>query len=173
MVWKDRRAWEKGIFSMLLLFHFHASAVLVADCIYQYGIDRAQQTLDMYAPDYLSQMYRQTAVGQVGLVLLYTLFMVALYLIFKQIGKNIPIMGEFELLFLSVLNVVGIIFTYMVVDLSVVKLEKEVFLLFENRQEIRSAMSYSTIRQGRQSGFIFLLKFSFVIRRQKPSLSLT
>jgi hypothetical protein len=38
IVLENRRAWAKGIFSILLLYNFHASSVLMADCIYQYGM---------------------------------------------------------------------------------------------------------------------------------------
>jgi hypothetical protein len=133
---ENRRMWTKGIFSMLLLYNFHASAFLIADCIYQYGTDYMQNGQDVNLPDFMSEMYRRVAVGQVGLILLYMAFMILFYLFFRKVGKNLPAMGKAELFLLSVLNIVEIIFTYMVVDLSIVKLENEVFLLFENRREM-------------------------------------
>jgi sensor histidine kinase regulating citrate/malate metabolism len=45
-----------------------------------------------------------------------------------------PSMGWTEMVFLSVINLVGIVFTYMVTGLSMVKLENDIFLLFENRR---------------------------------------
>jgi hypothetical protein len=136
IVLENRRMWTKGIFSMLLLYNFHASAFLMADCIYQYGMDYMQSRQEINSPDFMSEMYRQAVVGQAGLILFYMAFMLLFYLIFRKVGKNLPVMGKTELFFLSVLNIVGIIFTYMVVDLLVVKLENEVFMLFENRKEM-------------------------------------
>jgi hypothetical protein len=134
VVWENRSAWEKGLFAMLLVYSFHTSALLLANCIYQYGMALLQHGQDLYSPHFMREMYRQATVGLVGLILLYLAFMVLFYLIFKKVGNDLPTMGKTELLFLSVLNVVGIIFTYMVVDLLIVKLETEVFQLFENRQ---------------------------------------
>jgi sensor histidine kinase YesM len=91
---------------------------------------------DMYTTDYMLQIYFQAGIGQIGLITLYAVIMLFFYFIFRIIGKNMPQMGLLELIFLSVLNVVGIILTYMVTDLSIVRLDNDVFLLFENQHQM-------------------------------------
>jgi sensor histidine kinase YesM len=84
----------------------------------------------------MSQMYMQTGLGLVGMILLHSFLMIMFYLIFRKIMKNPPSISCGELVFLSVINVVEIVFTYMVIDLSMVKLENEVFVLFEAKRSM-------------------------------------
>jgi sensor histidine kinase YesM len=134
--WQNRKMWQEAVFSMLTLYFFHSSAYLLANCVYQYALAYGFSRLDVYSPDYMSQMYMQTGLGLVGMILLHSFLMIMFYLIFRKIMKNPPSISCGELVFLSVINVVEIVFTYMVIDLSMVKLENEVFVLFEAKRSM-------------------------------------
>jgi sensor histidine kinase YesM len=134
--WQNQKMWQEAVFSMLTLYFFHTSAYLLANCIYQYAIAYGFENLDVYSPDYESQMYLMTGLGMLGMILLHSLFMLMFYLIFRKTMKNPPSINCGELVFLSVIDVVGIIFAYMVIDLSMVKLKNEVFVLFEVKRNM-------------------------------------
>jgi hypothetical protein len=134
--WQNRKMWQEAVFLMLTLYFFHASAFLLANCIYQYVLAYGYARLDVYSPDYASQMYLLTGLGQIGMILVHLTLMLMFYLIFRKIMKNPPSISCGELIFLSVINVVGIIFTYIVIDLSMVKLENEMFVLFEAKHNM-------------------------------------
>jgi sensor histidine kinase YesM len=134
--WQKRNMWQEAVFSMLTLYFFHTSSFLLADCVYQYALAYGFEKLDVYSPDYESQMYLLTCLGMLGMILLHSLFMLMFYLIFRKAMKNPPLISSGELVFLSVIDVVGIIFAYMVIDLSTVKLENEVFVLFEAKHNM-------------------------------------
>jgi hypothetical protein len=134
--WKNRKMWQEAVFSMLTLYFFHTSAFLLADCVYQYALAYGFEKLDVYSPDYASQMYLLTGLGQIGMILVHLILMLMFYLIFRKNMKNPPSISCGELVFLSVINVVGIVFAYMVIDLSMVKLENEVFALFEAKHNM-------------------------------------
>lgn len=131
----NRQEWERGAFLLLLFYAFHTSAFLLANSLYQYWIDIFQGMLDPYAADFQNQIYRQAAIGQAAMVLLYGIFLLGHGLLFRKAGKDLPSMDMTEFLFLSVINMVEIVFVHMMMDLLIVKLESEVFMLFEVRRE--------------------------------------
>lgn len=136
VVWNENKAWEKSVFLMFLFYNYHAMSFLMADCVYEYFLYLYPLEPEQIDADVMDKLYLRTGAGQILLLLIYTLCMAAFLLIFRKIGKNIVKMNLADMLFLSVINIVGIIFTYMIVDLLVVKLEQEVYMLFENSPEM-------------------------------------
>lgn len=134
--WNEKKEWEKSVFLMLLFYNNHAMSFLMADCIFQYFTYMFPFGVEQIDADFMSKFYFRAAIGQIVLLVIYSLFMAGFYLIFRKIGKDIEKINIADMLFLSVMNIVGIIFTYMIVDLSVVKLEHEVYMLFENSREM-------------------------------------
>ena len=128
-------SWEKPVFLILFLYHLHTMSFLISICAYQAGTEKWQSLLDTSAENFMDRLYFQLSVLQIAYLLLYSLLVYVFFRIFKKIGQAMNEMAVWDLAFLSVLNVVGIILAYMVVHLTVVPLENEVFLLFENRRD--------------------------------------
>ncbi len=123
--------WEKPTFLLLLLYNMHAMSFLIANSFYQLFGEKLNAGLDMNAPDVVEKIYFQTGILQIALMLTYTIIFGCLYLIFIKMKPELSDMTIMEFVFLSVQNIAGIILAYMVVSLSVVPLEKEVFILYE------------------------------------------
>lgn len=127
---------EKAVFVLLLFYNFHALSFLIADSIYQYGMNFLLGGLDVLDPDYLYRMYEKAAAGELILAGIYTLSFLMMILIIKKIVKKPFLLGWHDAAFLSVLNIVGGMLAGMVRDLTIVKIENEVFLLFDEREEM-------------------------------------
>ncbi|MDY4838884.1 MAG: GHKL domain-containing protein [Lachnospiraceae bacterium] len=89
----------------------------------------------MSAPDVVEKIYLQTGILQIVLMILYAMILLVLYLIFIGMNLKVSDISVTELIFLSVLNIVGIIQTYMIVGLTVVPLKEEVFILYDEASD--------------------------------------
>lgn len=127
--------WEKTIFLLLFLYNLHTMAFSIANSIYQLLCKYMDGRLDMSAPDVVEKIYLQTGILQIALMVLYAMILVILYLIFIGLNPKISDISVTELIFLSVLNIVGIIQTYMIVGLTVVPLKEEVFVLYDEASD--------------------------------------
>lgn len=127
--------WEKTIFLLLFLYNLHTMAFSIANSIYQILCKYMDGRLDMSAPDVVEKIYLQTGILQIALMILYAMILVILYLIFIGLNPKISDISVTELIFLSVLNIVGIIQTYMIVGLTVVPLKEEVFVLYDEASD--------------------------------------
>lgn len=123
--------WEKPVFLLLFLYNVHAMSFLIANSFYQLIVEKLYAGLDVNAPDVVEKIYFQTGVLQIAFMLAYAIIFSCLYLIFIKLKLKLSDMTVMEFVFLSVQNIAGIILAYMVVSLSVVPLEKEVFILYE------------------------------------------
>lgn len=127
---------EKAVFVLLLFYNFHGMGVLISDGIYQYVTDIMLNGLDVQDADYMLQVYRNIAIGQSLEIFVYTLAFLLMAGTVKKVVKNSFAMNWYDTVFLSVLNIVGSMFVWMVVDISVVPIDQEVFLLFSERREM-------------------------------------
>lgn len=127
--------WEKTIFLLLFLYNLHTMSFLIANSIYQVLCKYMDGRLDMSAPNVVEKIYFHTGILQILLMVLYALILLILYLVFISMNPKIKDMSVTELIFLSVLNVVGIILAYMIVGLTVVPLEEEVFILYDEASD--------------------------------------
>lgn len=127
---------EKAVFVLLLFYNFHGMSVLISDGIYQYVADRMLGRLDVQSADYMLQVYRNMAIGQSLEIFVYTLAFLLMVGTVKKVVKNSFVMNWYDTVFLSALNIVGSMLTWMVVDISVVPIDQEVFLLFSERREM-------------------------------------
>lgn len=127
---------EKAVFVLLLFYNFHGMSVLISDGIYQYMTDSMLNGLDVQNADYMLQVYKNMAVGQSLEILVYTLAFLLMVRAVKKVVKNSFALNWHDTVFLSALNIVGSMLAWMVVDLSVVKIDQEVFLLFTERKEM-------------------------------------
>lgn len=127
---------EKAVFTLLLFYHFHGMSYLIASSIYQVLEEDMLGGLDVMDTGYLEQMYRMLVIGQSGILLLYTLAFSVMIWVLKKVVKRPPAMNLQEVVFLSALNVVGSMLTWIVIDISAVPVEQEVFFLFTQRREM-------------------------------------
>ncbi|MCI8484956.1 MAG: sensor histidine kinase [Lachnospiraceae bacterium] len=133
---KEKKYREKAVFVLLLFFNFHGLSFLISSSIYQYGIDKWMEALEIRSMDDLSQVYQRILWGQGILILSYMLILLLMIGGVKKAVKEPIAMNWQEVLFLSVLNLVGGMLARMILDISMVKLEQEVFLLFDVKREM-------------------------------------
>lgn len=127
---------EKAVFTLLLFYNFHGMSFLISNSIYQFLMDEMLGRLDAGNAEYMSRLYQSQMMGQGCLSLCYTVSFALLIWILKKIVKRPISMNWQDVVFLSALNVVGGMLTWMVVDLSVVRIDREVFSLFTQRREM-------------------------------------
>lgn len=127
---------EKAVFTMLLFYNFHGMSFLIASSIYQVLVDAMLGGLDVQDAGYMAQMYQVQIVGQMFNLLLYTLVFTVMIYILKKIVNSPLTMNLQDVVFLSALNVVGSMLTWIVIDLSAVPIEQEIFFLFTQKREM-------------------------------------
>jgi len=121
---------EKAVFVLMLFYNFHAMSFLVSNSIYQYIMDDMLGRLDVQDADYMFHIYKSQMIGQSLNVLFYMSAFLLMTGVVKKIVRKPFSMNWYEAMFLSALNIVGSMLAWMVVDISVVQIEKEVFFLF-------------------------------------------
>ena len=127
---------EKAVFTLLLFYNFNGMSVLIANSIYQFVVDKMPGGPDIQDMDYMLQMYKIQVIGQGCNRLFYTLSCILLTWILHKIVKSPLSMNWQDVVFLSVLNVVGSMLVWMVMDISVVQVDREIFFLFTQRREM-------------------------------------
>ncbi len=127
---------QKAVFVLLLFYNFHAMSFLVSSSIYQYLMDGILKVLDFDAVDYMFRMYKKLVVGQSANLLFYTLSFSLMTAAVRRIVRSPFAMNWFEVIFLSALNIAGSMLAWMVVAISVVQIDKEVFFLFTEKREM-------------------------------------
>lgn len=128
--------WEKPIFLLLFLYNLHTMSFLIANSFYQLLGNLFYAGLDAGASDVVEKIYLQTGILQILLMLLYAFFFALEYQIFIRMRLELSDMTVTEFVFLSVHSMAGIILAYMIVRLSVIPLEEEVFILYEQAADI-------------------------------------
>lgn len=133
---KYKKYLEKAVFVLLLFYNFHALCYLLANSIYMYVVDIMLDDLDVLSEKYLDQMYQIMTICQGLLLLAYTLFFVLMIWSVRKVVKKPFPMKWHDTVFLSALNLVGGMVAGMVMELSVVQIDKEAFVLFDEKEEM-------------------------------------
>lgn len=133
---KYRGSLEKAVFTLLLFYNFHGMSFLIASSIYQFVMDGMIAGLDIWDVEYMYRLYRCQVIGMGLNVSLYTASFLLMTGIIKRIVKQPLSMNRQEAVFLSVLNVVGGMLTWMVIDISAVQIDREIFFLFVQKKEM-------------------------------------
>ncbi len=133
---KYKRHLEKAVFTLLLFYNLHGMSFLVSNSIYQFITERVLPGPDIRDAGYMSRMYIGSMIGQGCNILFYTFSFILMVWILKKVVKEPLPMNWHDVMFLSVLNVVGSILTWMVMDISVIRMDKEIFFLFDQRKEM-------------------------------------
>lgn len=127
---------EKAVFTLLLFYNFHGMSFLVASSMYQFIMDETLGSLDVQDAAYMFHLYRHLMTGQVCMLLIYTLAFTLTACVLKKMIKSPLSMNWQDTVFLSVLNVVGSMLVWMVIDLIMVPMEQEIFCLFTQKKEM-------------------------------------
>lgn len=127
---------EKAVFILLLFFNFHGMSFLIASSFYQVLADEMLGRLDMQDAGYMAQMYRMQIAGQGFNLLIYMIAFIIMTWILKKIVNSPLSMNLQDVVFLSALNVVGSMMTWIVIDLSAVPMEQEIFFLYTRKREM-------------------------------------
>ena len=127
--------WEKPVFLLLFLYNLHTMSFLISNSIYQVISECMNQRLDMSSPDVVEKIYFPTGVLSIFFMILYAAILIILCMIFIKMHLEISDISVTEFVFLSVLNIAGIILAYMIVQLSVVPLENDVFILYDEASD--------------------------------------
>ncbi len=131
-----KRHLEKAVFTLLLFYNFHGMSFLISNSFYQFLMDNMLGRLDVQRAEYMRHLYKSLMIGQSCNLFLYTFVFILMIYILKKIIKSPLSMNWQDSIFLSALNVVGSMLVWMVIDLSVVQIEKETFFLFAQRREM-------------------------------------
>lgn len=158
-----RKRCGKTIFILLLFYNLHCLSFLVASSVYQSISDWLIRGLNLNQADYVERLYQRLIVGQIVLLLVYSICFVVAVIMMCRIMKKQTDMRWQVVLFLSVLNIVGAVFAGMVTDLMQVKIEQEVFLLYDNRREMLWKIPILAI-------LLYMGEFSAVYSYQKISM---
>lgn len=127
---------EKTVFTLLLFYNCHSMSFLISNSIYQYLIDDMLGRLDVRNEDYMLLVYKNLAIGQSLNAVFYVLAFLVMTGIVGRIVKKPFTMNWYDAMFLSALNIVGSMLAWMVVDISMVQIDQEVFFLFIERREM-------------------------------------
>ena len=95
------------------------------------------ETLDYSSENAMEQMYGRMAWLFVISILFLVVFSIAAHFIIKAICKKKYDMSITEALYLSVYSVISYFIVYMIAEVMIVPLEKEVFMLFEEKKDIK------------------------------------
>ncbi len=127
---------QKAVFTLLLFYNFHGMSFLISSSFYQFVTDQMLERLDVQDAAYIQHMYGSLIVGQVCNLFLYTIVFILMTWILKKVVRRPLFMSWLDTVFLSALNVVGSMLAWMVVDLLMVPVDKEIFCLFIQKKEM-------------------------------------
>lgn len=133
---KYGRDLEKAVFTLSLFYNFHCMSFLISNSIYQCLSENMMDDLDIWNADYMLLTYKNQMICQSINFLFYTLAFLLLVGIVGRIVKKSFSMNWHEAMFLSTLNVIGSMLARMVVNLSVVQMDQDIFFLFDERREM-------------------------------------
>lgn len=136
MLIKRKEDLEKTAFVLLLFYNFHGLGFLISNSMFQYADGRLMNGLNAESQNYLSQVYLRITINQWLLLVCYGLMFLLMIKVLKKIVEKPFHMNWQDVLFLSVLNAAGGMFARIVMELSFVKMEQEVFMLFDERREM-------------------------------------
>ena len=128
--------WEKPTFLFLFLYNLHTMSFLIANSVYQLLNKYVDARMDMSASDMIEKLYLSICILQIVMMASYGIIFMLLYLIFCKMNPKLEDMSLMEFIFLSVLNVVGIILAYMIVKLTVIPLDNEIFILYDEASDL-------------------------------------
>ena len=126
----------KAVFVMLAFYNLHCLSFLIANSIYMRITDVMMKSLDAMQESYMQQVYQCLSVGMSVSVFFYTALYVAMAVTFHRLIKGETVMAWQDVILLSILNLVGSMITKIIVGLFTVKIDDELFILFDEKPDL-------------------------------------
>lgn len=131
-----KRQVGKAAFVVLAFYNLHCLSFLMANSIYMKATNEMLKSLDVLQEGYQQQMHLCLSAGISLSALLYTVLFVLMAVILGRLIKGIAVMAWQEALLLSVLNFVGSMIAGIVNGLLIVRIDRGVFILFDEKQDL-------------------------------------
>ena len=126
----------KAVFVMLAFYNIHCLGYLMASSIYEKVMSVKMKSIDFLQDSYLQEVNCCMAVGMICLTFSYSVLFVAMTLILYRLMKDVTIMAWQDVILLSILNLVGSMITKIIVGLLTVKIDDELFILFDEKPDL-------------------------------------
>ena len=126
----------KAVFVMLAFYNIHCLGYLMASSIYEKVMSVKMKSIDFLQDSYLQEVNCCMAVGMFCLTFSYSVLFVAMTLILYRLMKDVTIMAWQDVILLSILNFVGSMITKIIVGLLTVKIDDELFILFDEKPDL-------------------------------------
>ena len=127
---------EKAVFVMLAFYNLHCLGCSMASSIYEKVMSAMMKSIDFLRDSYLQEVNQCMAVGMFCLTFSYSVLFVAMTLILYRLMKDVTIMAWQDVILLSILNLVGSMITKIIVGLLTVKIDDELFILFDEKPDL-------------------------------------
>ena len=126
----------KAVFVMLAFYNLHCLGYLMASSIYEKVMSVMMKSIDFLQDSYLQEVNQCMAVGVFCLTFSYSVLLATMTLILYRLMKDVTIMAWQDVILLSILNFVGSMITKIIVGLLTVKIDDELFILFDEKPDL-------------------------------------
>ena len=126
----------KAVFVMLAFYNLHCLGYLMASSIYEKVMSVMMKSIDFLQDSYLQEVNQCMAVGVFCLTFSYSVLLATMTLILYRLMKDVTIMAWQDVILLSILNFVGSMITKIIVGLLTVKIDDELFILFDEKPNL-------------------------------------
>ncbi len=126
----------KAVFVMLAFYNLHCFGYLMASSIYEKVMSVMMKSIDFLQDSYLQEVNQCMAVGVFCLTFSYSVLLATMTLILYRLMKDVTIMAWQDVILLSILNFVGSMITKIIVGLLTVKIDDELFILFDEKPNL-------------------------------------
>ncbi len=126
----------KAVFVMLAFYNLHCLGYLMASSIYEKVMSVMMKSIDFLQDSYLQEVNQCMAVGVFCLTFSYSVLLATMTLILYRLMKGVTIMAWQDVILLSILNFVGSMITKIIVGLLTVKIDDELFILFDEKPDL-------------------------------------
>ena len=131
-----KRQIGKAVFVMLAFYNLHCLGYLMASSIYEKVMSVMMKSIDFLQDSYLQEVNQCMAVGVFCLTFSYSVLLATMTLILYRLMKDVTIMAWQDVILLSILNFVGSMITKIIVGLLTVKIDDELFILFDEKPDL-------------------------------------
>ena len=128
--------WERPVFLLLFVYNLHTVSYLIADSIYLETADMLIDRVDMDQPDAIERIYLSSYFSMALLLIAEAVLIFVLYRIFIRLSIDLSGLRLWEFMFLSALNVFGIVFSYTMLKLSIIQMDTSTFILYDDAPDM-------------------------------------
>ncbi len=126
----------KAVFVLFAFYNLHCLSFLIANSIYMKVTNGMIENLDVLQEGYQQQLYRCMVIGMSVCMFFYMALFIAMTAVLCRIIKEAEIMAWQDVMLLSIPNLVGSMIARVVNGLLIVKIDEEVFILFDEKPDL-------------------------------------